>query len=222
MPAQATTTQRPYRKKRFMKRFKRKDYRMAKIAKQVAQKVVNRNVETKHDYSSQTGIDVLALATDIQLTQMTTGTMDNDIIGSKCRLTSLYISYTLALGDSTNYVRLLVFQDKHQNLTTPNFQSQIFINSLVNPIGALYNVDVVPSRYSILYDKVVALDSDDPIHYGRIVIKRFPKRTLEFTSTPTITNAIASGHVYFMVLSDSALVPSPKLSYDAAIFYKDA
>jgi len=195
-----------------------------KIAKRVAYKVVNKNIETKHLYTQQDQFDVSNATVPYQLTTMTTGTYDNDILGSKCRLTSLWIRYTCYLSstDSTNFIRVVVFQDKQQNLTTPSFQAQMFINSLTSPINAMYNVDSVPSRYAILYDKVVNIDEDDPTYYGSIRIRNFPKRTLEFEGTPTVLNAVASGHVYVLFLSDSALPTHPKVAFDSALFYKDA
>lgn len=229
MPAQATTSKKEYKRKGKKAKIPKKNlnkYQVKEVAKKVTQKMLNKNIETKHVLLSSPapGPDpVTNLCTPLQLTVMTTGTGQNDILGAKCRLTSLWINYVLNIGDSTNIVRVIVFQDKMNNAVTPAFQGQLFTNGYVHPITSMYNTDLVPSRYHILYDRCIVLDTDDPQYCGHIRIKDFPKRTLEFQGgSPTIINAQAMGHLYFYVVSDSSLVTHPTIEYEVALFYKDA
>lgn len=228
MPGQGQMNKKAYRKPRRKTYIPRKNlnkYQVKAVAQKVAKKLLNREIETKHLYDGQGATAITTLGDAYQLTVMTTGTEHNDIIGVKCRVTSLWINYSLTVetGGQYNRVRLIVFQDKQLNTVTIPFQSQMFQDFSSRPITCMYNVDTVPSRYQILYDKVVTIDSDDPTYTGKIVIRSIPK-VVHFQDDPTVTASIAQGHLYFFVVSDSLAgsVYHPQLEWSSAIFYKDA
>lgn len=225
MPAGAHINKKPYKKwnrKTYVPKRNLTKYQVKAVAQKVATKILNKEIETKFILDSNLNLPLTAIASSFQLTPLTQGTEENEMIGNKVRLTSLWINYTLTVSDSYNMVRLVLIQDTEFNDTSVLLQQDVFNFGSTLPIVASYNTINVPNRFKILYDKVITLDQDDPAYYGKVVIRDFPLKTLEFRTAPTTVSAIGKGHLYWYMVSDSGLSGHPSITYSTSLFYKDA
>lgn len=192
---------------------------VARIAKRIVNKSISKSIETKHYNNTEGAYDVPATGQIFQFTQMIQGTRDFDIVGTKARLTSLYFKYQINLADQFNVVRLVIFQDLDFEDTPPTV-NDLFPNLLITSTASMYDPDTVPSRYKILMDRTIVLDTDDNVSVG--FYKTRELSPIEFYGNPTTASTQAKGHIYLCAFSDSGVAGHPILMFDSMLYYKDA
>lgn len=193
----------------------------AKIAARVAKKTASRQIETKHLPYQNVSDNITNLGFVYLMSDLIQGTTDSDMIGTVCRPTSLWFRYGLKAGDPSNAVRMIFFQDQNQSSITP-VVSDVLPNVNLLGTNSMFNPDLVPGRFKIIYDKTHNLDADDPAYSGMVKLRNFPVRKIEFNGNPVSTGSQAKGHIYLLLVSDSGFTTHPTISWDSLLYFKDA
>ena len=179
MPGQvknAKTSNIHKRKFRYRKSYANKA--MVKAAAHYTMKVLRSKTETKYWDVSASASAVTDLGTIYDLNFIPQGDSDSSRDGDSITAMSYQLRYSLAVGDNTNLVRLVVFQWKDLNSAPSPGQILPYTSSTL-AVHAPYRHDTKP-MFKILADKVVILDNDDDIAYGKIFISRGFFRKIQF------------------------------------------
>lgn len=214
-----------YTKKRVRLRKSRKHTKRTvapHISKRQAEKILSVAAEKKHKDANAViqSIDYFG-SVNSALNQIARGTSDNgERVGDSIRIKSIQLNWIPIAADSTNVLRFIVFQ-WYDVLVTPT-AGDILINvGTVNAPNSLYNWDN-KLRYRILYDKRVSLGTtagNGNGCYKKLITRGF-RRDIRYNgaaATDFINNAI-----YTLVISDSAAVAHPTVSWTLRMNYTDA
>lgn len=161
------------------------------------------------------------------ITQMSQGSLTNERIGSTVRLLSvqynLHIQY--ASADSTNTIRVLLFQWKPDNQQDLPAWDQIFQYHTLGAPSKLYELmspytlgEGGSGVFNMLYDTLFYLDSDNPIQ----ILKGYINK--KFLKNITFGDGSLTGqnHLYLCVVSDSSVVGHPVYSGGTRIRFTDS
>lgn len=209
-----------------------------KLVYKAAQKVFNKNTETKernHVFNEQ-AISVLdTYPTVMPLTEISSGRDDNQRIGNAVNITKL--QYKLFFHNSSSFdtmVRILVVRSKG-NLSDTDISQGVNLfkdgNSSLNYTATSYPnrlaKDINRNKYTVLSDKQFKLSALNSSKDSNNKIFRFTKiyknKKLQFSNQ---SDAIATNPIKVLIFNvDSALdsnVPVVELTGETSIYYKDA
>lgn len=217
----------------------------AKTVARIAQKVVNKNIETKekkYDYSS-VGIDPVGGAS-VSLGSVSygssaivaglcrgiiTGTGEGTRVGHEITLRGVYVwlAVQCASGAESNNFRLAVIRPKGQISTTTvsALTQQIFSNAGSSSTQWLNPIDT--DIFDIYYDKAVFIKPSDISGVGN-VSQRFYKKFIKFgkrglTMKWNEADSQPFRDLYVVAISDSAAVSHPgAIAGFIRLYYKDA
>lgn len=217
MPGQVKSTKTSNihkRKYRYRKRYASKA--MVKAAANYTMKVLRSKTETKYWDDSESAVACTDIGAIYNLTEITQGDSDSSRDGDSVTAMSYQIRFSATVGDNDNIVRLVVFQ-WHDLNSLPSVGQILPYTSSSLAVYAPYRHDTKP-MFKILADKVLILDSDDPIAYGKIFISKGFNRKIQFNtpSGSTIHNGL-----YLLAVSNSGVVTHPSISYVSRCRYKD-
>lgn len=168
--------------------------------------------------------DTTGAIIDCGLEGVGNGTAYNQRIGSKARVERIdfrFFAYIPSVGgDTSNVVRVVLFQ--MMNRETPTINGIIDNTNLggFNTVSP-YN-DQQAGKFLILRDTTLYLSNTgkmvDGFHW--IVNSGFNKDLMysDISAAPKLTQ----GSIYALVLSDSALAPSPLYTVSTRVYYSDA
>lgn len=219
------TSRRSFKRTTFRRRssFRRSSRPMRKMVARTAQRVINNNLEKKYqDLSFNATIPSDGSAIQ-KLTSITQGTGDSSRIGDKIRVLSWKCRFQFVAADTTNAVRMILFQwHPDDNVSTPilgNILQQINYTSY-------YNHDQ-GNLFSVFFDKTYTLQSSDMANRVTTQTYRFGKKTgkmrwikqnIKFNgNTPT-----GSDNLYCIFVSDSTAGPHPTVNGSSRLVYTDA
>lgn len=153
----------------------------------------------------------------IDLTDITVGTSDvGTRVGDKLKYRNIDLRYSIAVGDTTNMVRVVIVQWKQ--VSTPTL-AQIFQSSgaAISPHSPFYHDNAPQIR--VVYDRLHAISAYGP---GLISLKKLiykiPIKNLQFNSGGTS----GSNKLYLCLMSDSATASHPQMDYYARVNYTDS
>lgn len=217
MPGIVKSTKTTHRKKYYNYRRRRLvSKRVLLAASKYTMKQLRKQTETKHYDRNITSTSVTDLGSIWDLQSMAQGDSDNDREGDSITAMSYQLRYSITAGDTTNLIRLIMFQWRD----VANFPaaSQI-LQSYGSSLGVLspYKHDTKP-LFKILVDKICSVDTDDPSVTGKIYIGKGFFRKIQY-NTPggsTVNNGI-----YFLAISDSGAVTHPDIEFVSRCRYKD-
>jgi hypothetical protein len=132
---------------------------------------------------------------------------------------------TLATGDQTNMVRMVVFIDKSPNGAKPSYGA-VFQDSVYTGGSSDYfsfvNFDA-RKRFHILHDEIYMLSYAGPTGAVGFFTHKFTKPLISVfaTETAATTNA-GNNQLYLAYVSDSGAAPNPQLVYSARIEYHNS
>jgi len=184
------------------------------VSKQSVRQMIDSRLSEReeHKYAASsetsTGFDYSGLLSD--LTAIAQGSTDTTRVGDRIRLDSLHFSFYFTAGDTTNLCRIVLFQwFPPSGSFAPVIGTNLFLTtgSILAPISQ-YLVDF-ESNFRVLYDKLFYL-STTVTQSGTIQhidVRKFPQRNLQYVAGGTS----GSGHLYRLVISDSAAVPNPTI-----------
>lgn len=174
-----------------------------------SQKEVNR-----WDKAISSGITTTGLVTN-----WTVGIVQGDgvgqRIGNKITYVSLQCRAWLAVGDTSNVMRVIFFRAGDSLAANPTLATVLYDTTY--PWLSPYNADYRPN-YEIIYDKTFTLHAGEPIKCLDFVAYKFKNKQLVFNAD----GANGNGHIYSLIVSDSnAGAPDPTASVVARIRYHD-
>lgn len=185
------------------------------VAKQVALKVMNQNVEWKHSTKNiNVGVGTTA---DIQsLSAVPVGTSDTTRTGDLLQAYSLNFRGAVSLGDATNVFRLIFFQWHAKS--TPTL-GNILITTGGFEVFSMYNTDQ-GDQYKIMYDRTFNLNragggaNEVKVFSGKLSV---PRKKLQYDAGLTT----GSNHIYSLMISDSGLPADPNVIMVTKLNYRD-
>lgn len=211
------STLNPY-KKNYVKRQRnaintRSERKIAKVCKQVIQQHEAQEVEKKyHDLAAAPGG---AGSTGVFYSFTSTipeGTGSEQRIGQQVTVKSLQVRYRLLYQDTTNLMRVIIFRWFQQG--TPSL-SQILQDTVTVPWISPTN-RLLSEFINVMYDNLVTLDATNNFQYvDKIFIKKNMNVTFDDAGNPDY------GHVYMLVLSDSAAIPHPTIEFYSRVRFTD-
>lgn len=198
---------------------RKKDTKLARIARKVAQQEIAKNEQTEvekkfwdKEVASATSISSSGFVT--HLTNVAPGDDYNDRIGIMIKAVSLQFRMLLTVADTTNIVRIIIFRwFRATTPTTALVLEQLPTGGAISPLSM---INVENRRVvQIMYDNLFPLDSDDPIK----VDKAFFKKNMKISFAPD--DSVDLGHIYFLAISDSVAVSHPTVHANFRLRYTD-
>lgn len=190
---------------------------IAKVAGKVFTSKMKNISELKYHAAHDVAVGAPAIGTIVRLTDIALGDTDENRNGDKVTLTSMRFNYELSIGDSTNFVRVALFQWCDSNNNGDPIVSNCIQNNTYPTLSTWHHDSVQSGKIKILYDKVYLLDSDDPVRVSYVEINKGFKRNLQFEGG----GPSARGHIYLLLLSDSAAAPNPTITYYCKTQFRD-
>jgi len=140
--------------------------------------------------------------TFVDMTSLAPGTGQNLRSGSSVSLKKLTFYYNTTLADSTNFVRIVIFKWFPSSTSDVPTAAELFFGGG----GQVWSAPFFgghPSRFKVLFDKLIALDAAHVVEIGKVVLKL--NHLVEYD------NGVNTGknHLYYSICSDSGGVPNP-------------
>lgn len=216
MPLTKTTTmyRRPYRRY-----YKKRAYgKPSKNFSRKVKRVLTKAAEKKfHDVSQAGSVSVTSTPVLVDLSSISAGDTDQTRDGDQLTIRSIHLKYQLVAGDSTNIVRIILFQWFMDTAVAGGGPTAAnILQSTTNSMSS-YTHDT-RFQYKILDDKIVSLDtsSRDSYTLNRRIIKGFKKK-IQFSAAGTS----GTNKIYLLYMSDSAAAPDPGLIYYSRLTFSD-
>lgn len=185
------------------------------VAKQVALKVMNQNVEWKHTTKNMNyGVGTTGQIDD--LSAVPAGTADTNRTGDLLQAYSLNFRGAVSLGDATNVFRLIFFQWHPKG--TPTL-GNILIVTAGYEVFSMYNTDQ-GDQYKIMYDRTFNLNksgggnNEVKVFSGKISV---PRKKLQYDAGLTT----GSNHIYSLLISDSGAPTDPNSIMVTKLNFRD-
>lgn len=222
-PSQKAGSYRP-RRKRIA--YRKNDGHVKRIARMEAKKVINGELESKtydEELTAATSVDSATGYVASLCAGITRGTADNNFVGDVIDPTHLRIRMAINGNDSTNVIRVVLFQYKGGG-GTPTLGT-VFDGSVgfsyLSPYASNYS-----ELFNILFDEMYTTvgngtASNCAANSALLVDIRVPSKKLRkvhFTSSA----ALSSGDIWLIVASDSAAASHPTIKYSSRLYFKDA
>lgn len=178
------------------------------------QKLIEDPIELKfydHTFSTFT-MDTTPSFFDIF--QPSQGTSSNQVVGAQVDLKSIQYNMRFVRVDTTNYVRMVIFQWLFDTLTdTPNWIQMFQFQSAGIPTDQ--NDYMSPylcgqgkgPAFKVLKDIELNLDSDDSVVQVKGYINKGFKKRITFNDDQSPQTGV--NHIYVMIVSDSGAISHP-------------
>lgn len=222
------------------RRTRRRGKKVSKPVKEYVKKAILREQEIKYIYKFNTGGTAGPLRPDTApldatrigvLNEMQQGTSGLTRIGDRIRVRRIQIWFKMdAVMDAAN-IRMMLIRDRKPNGALPT-SALIFENSTladVNPVYAMYNEDQIPSRFTILKDKVYTVNVyggatdriEKKIYHWDIRLKH-PKPTIYSGNAGTIADILENSYLLAWMSDWPAAAGSrPNLFINYKMHYED-
>lgn len=145
-----------------------------------------------------------------RLTAVPQGDTDLARDGDQLQLTSWQLRFAFVVGDAYNIMRIIIFRwDMDDSEDTPTAPEILFnVGSTNSPLSSFNQDSIRQKQMRILYDKLVTIDTYNPIKVFKI--KKRNSSKISFSGGTTN----GTGHLYMLVVSDSGAVTHPAIAYD--------
>lgn len=209
----------PPRKKRIYKRkpIYRKKTTVPRTFKKFVKTQINKNLEYKYRTAYYNPGGIPNNGTVTSLINISQGLLDTERVGDEIKLRTITFRYLVQIADSSNVLRIIIFQLKQQNTFAPSVAS--VLNGTSPTYLSQYNVDN-RSNYQVLYDRTHITDYNAPVRIvtGRVNMK-YCKRKIQFIAgSPTN----GTNMIYALAISDSSASPHPGVTGEINFWYTDA
>ena len=214
----------PYKRRyRATKRFYKKCNGDKTFEKRVTA-IVNKNIEKKSRVFELTTIDMNSTGfTGVNsfqdISRLDQGDQAWERIGNRVTPSYLQMNYQLTIGDTTNVVRMLIFQWMKDSSSVPTMA-----DFFIPPISAVDNVYSTYVRnlrnVRVLHDRTYTLDNSRNLQVvGKVNLNlaKLMKKKVLYNNTSTD----GKGHLFIVAFSDSLLVLHPAITYQAKFIYRD-
>lgn len=209
-----------FRRRRFYRRFRRRNFRTSKVTKPVKRYVKSqlaKNIEYKYNtyYFGPSSIPNNGVV--YNMISIAQGMGDTQRIGDTIKLKTITFKYSVTNADTYNITRLIIFQWKMNNSYPPTFTN--VLNGTSPTVYSQYNVDN-RQNFQVLYDRSHTTDADDPIKIvrGRINCKYAKKELTFYAGSASNGNQL----IYALAISDSSASSHPLIEGEFNFWYTDA
>lgn len=197
------------------------------LAKTAARRVINSQFE-KHYYDYDGGtvnLPVSYSSSIYKLTAVTAGSSDSTRSGDRLTIKSLQIRGTLAVADTHNVMRVIIFQYLGDDGVAVPTSGQIleapWFNT-INHVNAPYAKDYVGYKVIVLWDSTYVLNQDNQAKQFQIMLtagnfKRKAKPFIQYQAASS--NGV--GNIYMMAVSDSGAVTHPTITWVSRLRFID-
>lgn len=150
-------------------------------------------------------------------------------IGNEVEIKHIQFNYSLDVADSANIFRVVLFQWFQQDESNFPTIGDIFMNNGAGyPWLDMYNYEN-KKNFKILYDRTHSLSSSAGNPFTTVVKqkfygKRIPMKRVKFYSNAESGFAarLVKGNIYYMFISDSAVIAHPTIKFATRLLYTDA
>jgi hypothetical protein len=156
---------------------------------------------------------VSSTATLVDLTSISQGNSATTRVGASLQVKSFAFNSIWYLADTTNYVRIMVFEWIPSTTADVPSGSELLSDSS-SPISHV--LPYKPSRFNILYDKNFTLDTYHPIVEHKFKLKLDQKVQFDLGVDT------GSRHLYLYMQTDSSLSSHPAVVYQSQLKFVDA
>lgn len=173
--------------------------------------IINSDRETKfkdHFNFVAVGSNASLSPLSFQLTAISTGDSHDNREGEKIRLMSFSYKGTVLTGDATNILRMIVYRP--YNISADLNADAFEINSRVDP-----------HKYFVYVDKLVTVDTANPLKQFNLNVKFGGSRGIPITYDGTATTSVSKNKILVYIVSDSAAVTHPSVQAQGRVWYKD-
>lgn len=212
------------RRRTYQKRPQAKRSNVRVVARKEAKKVIESQIESKNydgsfsaaQIDNASGYVVPVTENPFGATIITQGAGETNYIGKMITPTHLTVRGTMGLADATNFVRIMILQDRSAGVPTiPNLLQGSSTFSVISALDRSYN-----DTYRVLYDKLFTLtDVSTPVKAFKIKISGKKLARIYFNSA---SGALERGGIYIAMVSDSAAVVHPTITAYWRLFFKDS
>lgn len=207
--------------RRRMRRFRKRGGRSvtARTVRKIVEKRIRRDTEVKYADFNDSGTGVDFSGTFIRVTNIAQGDSDTTRDGDKLTPVYLNVKWKVGVGDSTNIMRVIIFQWKQNILSISPTQAYLLAQtgSALSPISP-YNWDT-RSNFRVLKDFKVTVDSvNKPQVVGRTFLKLNKLEKVAFDAGGTNGN----NQIYIYVVSDSGAASHPTWAMTARLAFTDS
>lgn len=214
-------SKRGFRKTRFRAGMSKRQAVKKLATKQYVKKLVRKEAETKYN-DNLFSASVDTTGTLIDVFDPAQGVADTDRVGDKVTLRGMRMSFKMAAADTSNYVRIVLFQwYPNSNLSVPTIGTVLFDVSTGDRAMTSPYVHDYQNQFHVIYDKVftLAINSDTIIRTRTFKPNfKYVKKTVEFTAG-TVN---ASNKLYVFAISDSGAISHPTVFMYTRVFYDDS
>jgi len=202
----------------YRKRTYRKKPRKAVSVAKTVNRILARRVEDKiHDIFG-TDATVAPGYGLYHITALTQGGGDFNRVGNEVNGTYLNAKISVTFPDTTNMVRLLFFYDRQPNGALP-VAADLFTYPAA-PVQSFLNPDA-KRRFRVLKDMLVSGGANGNVAIARTVNINLRRTPTMYKGATDAIGSINTNALYFMAINDSALAPSPNVSYMIRYTYTD-
>ncbi len=150
----------------------------------------------------------------LHLNPVPQGDTENERNGNRIKSQGWEYRVSTIVNDSTNLVRIIIFQDKSSNGIVPQLSNLLEGSDVLS----MYDDTNVPGRFRILSDRTVTLSTNGDNQV------QFIHRTGKLTSVATFNDLLTVPHqnsVFMLLISDSA-ISGPLTEIIARYTYTDS
>lgn len=206
-------------KKTYKKTYKKKtNTKMANMVKSIVSKQLVKTAEKKFlDYGFTFNSGSYAAYC---LSAIPAGQTDVTRIGDQCKLQNLQIKMILQNADSYNMIRVFIVRANFNvNPSVLPAATAVLqdISTAQNRILSPFTFDTLrQGNYTILMDKVIAVDSDDPAKFNKKFLK-LRGSAIDFVGGSNE----GKGHIIMYIASDSVLAADPTVYVYSRVTFTD-
>lgn len=193
------------------KRRKRRLRALTRKQKQEVSSMITNKVEQKAELKTHDVFyneEELVISPSIaDMSTITQGDNFNERIGVKVDLQSLYIKLRFTKFDSTQFIRVVVFQwFMERDTAVPTWYDIMQYPASTNPTLKYEFISPISvskgfnKQFRILKDVTLDLDSDNPIQTLSMYINKGFRKRIDYNSSTSVSG---TGHIWLMMISDS-------------------
>lgn len=178
----------------------------------IVRKMIGDTVETKQkliNLSLQAIQDSARTPLNYQLMDVAQGDTQITRNGNQVWLTGIYLSGYLTVSDTTNVVRMTVYEPRGDASATPGWSTATAID---------------PDEYTIYTDKRFTVDTYNPIklvNYRKSWTRKGKARGRRVVYGSTGSTDVQQGNVYVRFVSDSTAIGDPSFTGEIRAYFKD-
>lgn len=197
-----------------MMRIKKKT--TAQLVKSVANRQIRKLSEKKYwplyNTVSQSNVPLL-----LKLSEVPQGDTDQTRDGDQLYLRSLQFTLQCVAADAYNVFRVIIFQWHDSTNSAYPTANDILIDTASYPWLLAYSHDN-RFRFSILHDKRMVLDTNNPTRIDRVFIKSFKQRRIQYVGSFAV--AYTNG-LFALIMSDSGVATHPSAYWSIKMNFSD-